>query len=284
MGSVDSAAREQSGRIPADLKPALHVPGSRTQPVPNSSRSTGSQGVRGSNPLSPPGFTSGNAEPLGSSLRFVVPNMVRTALCCRCGSHHDPPQAPPRTHRGASEWSLASVGLRRYRSAEQAPALPREVIPAGPTAGADAERALRRLVSQVDERRSEASRPLAMARHEPDRASRATAATDAECTAADCRGGSSDPRRGMGGSGLGRARLAHDGGRFRRGEACALRWRHLDLVNGVLVLVRSIGQLNGHTWKKDAKTHQHRRIALGPETVGLLTEHQTRCLGVRLAD
>ncbi len=71
---------------------------------------------------------------------------------------------------------------------------------------------------------------------------------------------------------------------FRRGEACALRWRHVDLVNGVLVLERSIGQLNGHTWEKDTKTHQYRRIALDPETVGLLTEHHTRCLGVRLAD
>ncbi len=77
---------------------------------------------------------------------------------------------------------------------------------------------------------------------------------------------------------------------FRRGELCALRWRHVDLVNGVLVLERSIGQLNGRTWEKDTKTHQHRRIALDSETVALLAEHRERCLaravalGVELAD
>ena len=58
---------------------------------------------------------------------------------------------------------------------------------------------------------------------------------------------------------------------FRRGELCALRWHDLDLVAGVLSVERSIAQLNGQTWEKDTKTHQHRRIALDPETVALLT-------------
>lgn len=77
---------------------------------------------------------------------------------------------------------------------------------------------------------------------------------------------------------------------FRRGELCALRWLHVDLVAGVLTLERSIGQRSGRTWEKDTKTHQHRRIALDPETVTLLTEHRRRCearaetLGVQLAD
>ena len=64
---------------------------------------------------------------------------------------------------------------------------------------------------------------------------------------------------------------------FRRGELCAIRWRHLDLAAGVLMLERSIGQRSGRTWEKDTKTHQHRRIALDPETLSLLSEHRQRC-------
>jgi site-specific recombinase XerD/DNA-binding transcriptional regulator YhcF (GntR family) len=64
---------------------------------------------------------------------------------------------------------------------------------------------------------------------------------------------------------------------FRRGELCAIRWRHLDLAAGVLMLEKSIGQRSGRTWEKDTKTHQHRRIALDPETLSLLGEHRHRC-------
>lgn len=64
---------------------------------------------------------------------------------------------------------------------------------------------------------------------------------------------------------------------FRRGELCAIRWRHLDLTASVLTLERSIGQRSGRTWEKDTKTHQHRRIALDPETLSLLREHRDRC-------
>ncbi len=77
---------------------------------------------------------------------------------------------------------------------------------------------------------------------------------------------------------------------FRRGELCALRWLHVDLLAGVLSLERSIDQRSGRTWEKDTKTHQHRRIALDPETVTLLAAHRRRCearaemLGVPLAD
>lgn len=63
---------------------------------------------------------------------------------------------------------------------------------------------------------------------------------------------------------------------FRRGELCAIRWRHLDLAAGVLTLEKSIGQRSGQTWE-DTKTHQHRRIALDPETIALLGEHRRRC-------
>ncbi|MGH3825238.1 MAG: tyrosine-type recombinase/integrase [Pseudonocardiaceae bacterium] len=64
---------------------------------------------------------------------------------------------------------------------------------------------------------------------------------------------------------------------FRRGELCAIRWRHVDLEAGVLTVERSIGQRSGRTWEKDTKTHQHRRIALDLETVALLSEHWDRC-------
>jgi len=62
----------------------------------------------------------------------------------------------------------------------------------------------------------------------------------------------------------------------RRGELCALRWRDLDLSTGVIALSRSIGQRNRDTWEKDTKDHQHRRIALDPKTVEVLSEHRRR--------
>ena len=65
---------------------------------------------------------------------------------------------------------------------------------------------------------------------------------------------------------------------FRRGELCALRWHDLDVAGGVLAVERSIAQLNAKTWEKDTKTHQHRRIALDPETIVLLTSHRQRCM------
>jgi integrase len=76
----------------------------------------------------------------------------------------------------------------------------------------------------------------------------------------------------------------------RRGELCALRWRDVDLMGRVISLSRSIGQRNRETWEKDTKDHQHRRIALDPETVRVLTEHRQRfverCaeLGITLSD
>ncbi|NMH97962.1 site-specific integrase [Pseudonocardia acidicola] len=76
----------------------------------------------------------------------------------------------------------------------------------------------------------------------------------------------------------------------RRGELCGIRWRNVDLDAGVLTLDRSIGQRGSRMWEKDTKTHQHRRIALDPETVEVLVEHRRRCgaraaaLGLELAD
>ena len=63
----------------------------------------------------------------------------------------------------------------------------------------------------------------------------------------------------------------------RRGELCALRWRHVDLAAGVVALSRAISQDGGHREEKDTKTDQHRRLTLDPETVAGLTEHWERC-------
>lgn len=63
----------------------------------------------------------------------------------------------------------------------------------------------------------------------------------------------------------------------RRGETCAIRWRHVDLDNGVLHLEKAIAQDGTETWEKDTKTHQERRIVLDEQTVELLTDHWERC-------
>ena len=63
----------------------------------------------------------------------------------------------------------------------------------------------------------------------------------------------------------------------RRGELCALRWEHLDQEAGVLAVRRSIWQRGKEVGEKDTKNHQHRRVALDPETLALLAEHRRRC-------
>jgi integrase len=64
----------------------------------------------------------------------------------------------------------------------------------------------------------------------------------------------------------------------RRGELCALRWEHVDLVNGVVTFrrARSIDE-NGDPIEKDTKTHQQRRAVLDAETAAVLDEHKQRC-------
>ncbi|MGH3872564.1 MAG: tyrosine-type recombinase/integrase [Pseudonocardiaceae bacterium] len=62
----------------------------------------------------------------------------------------------------------------------------------------------------------------------------------------------------------------------RRGELCALRWKHVDLVNSVLTLRRSIAQNGAETEEKDTKTHQRRHVTLDPETISVLTDHWNR--------
>jgi integrase len=64
---------------------------------------------------------------------------------------------------------------------------------------------------------------------------------------------------------------------MRRGELCALRWLHVDLDAGELLIERSFIQRGKQRKEKDTKTHQARRIALDDATIELLTAHQERC-------
>src|SRR4051812_44454022 len=62
-----------------------------------------------------------------------------------------------------------------------------------------------------------------------------------------------------------------------RGELCGLRWRDVDLDDGVLSVERAISQHGAQKWEKDTKTHRSRRLALDRETVALLTSYKERC-------
>lgn len=60
----------------------------------------------------------------------------------------------------------------------------------------------------------------------------------------------------------------------RRGELCALRWQHVDVEQGVLVVRASIAQVDGEVWEKDTKLHQRRHIALDTVTVAVLRAYR----------
>jgi integrase len=62
----------------------------------------------------------------------------------------------------------------------------------------------------------------------------------------------------------------------RRGEISALRWRHVDFNRGFLLVQRANAQPKWGIKEKETKTGQHRRVALGPETLSLLAEHRKR--------
>ena len=61
--------------------------------------------------------------------------------------------------------------------------------------------------------------------------------------------------------------LAADTG-ARRGELCALRWRHLDEEAGTLRIEAAIGETNV-VYEKDTKTHQHRTVTLSSFALGV---------------
>lgn len=62
----------------------------------------------------------------------------------------------------------------------------------------------------------------------------------------------------------------------RRGEACALRWRDLDLEAGHLVIRGSIAMVDGVPHEKATKTHQVRRLSLDAGTIDELRRHRRR--------
>lgn len=66
----------------------------------------------------------------------------------------------------------------------------------------------------------------------------------------------------------------------RRGELCALRWKHLDLASGTLHIAGSIVEAGGALIEKDTKTHAERRVRLDARTVDVLEAHRKRVLGV----
>jgi integrase len=64
----------------------------------------------------------------------------------------------------------------------------------------------------------------------------------------------------------------------RRGELCAVHWDDVDLDGGALTLRRALFvDEDGSLKEKDTKTHQHRRIALDPDTVVVLGSLRERC-------
>jgi integrase len=76
---------------------------------------------------------------------------------------------------------------------------------------------------------------------------------------------------------------------LRRGELCALRWRHVDLDRANLWVERSTAHSRAGLVEKDTKTESQRRLSLDPHTVELLRTHRdsvaihrgTRKLGAR---
>jgi integrase len=59
----------------------------------------------------------------------------------------------------------------------------------------------------------------------------------------------------------------------RRGELCALRWRHVDLERGVVAIEAAIietGKGRSITVEKATKTDRERRVTVDPETVAIL--------------
>ena len=75
---------------------------------------------------------------------------------------------------------------------------------------------------------------------------------------------------------------------LRRGELCALRWRHVDLDRSNLWVERSTAHSRTGLVEKDTKTDSQRRLSLDPHTVELLRTHrdsvaaQLAALGVAL--
>lgn len=60
----------------------------------------------------------------------------------------------------------------------------------------------------------------------------------------------------------------------RRGELCALRWRHVDVERSTLWVSRSTSQPKSGIKEKDTKNEGERRIGLDSQTMSLLAQHR----------
>jgi integrase len=65
----------------------------------------------------------------------------------------------------------------------------------------------------------------------------------------------------------------------RRGEVAGLRWQDVDLIEGNVLIRRSVAAIPGGIQIKGTKTGDIRRIAIGPRTVKLLKAHRKRADG-----
>ena len=74
--------------------------------------------------------------------------------------------------------------------------------------------------------------------------------------------------------------LAADTG-ARRGELCALRWRHFDEEAATIRIEAAIGETRT-IYEKDTKTHQHRTVTLSSFAFDWLIEHRVRHAKVRV--
>lgn len=63
---------------------------------------------------------------------------------------------------------------------------------------------------------------------------------------------------------------------MRRAELLGLRWQHVDLTGGTLIVQRNHLRAKGQSYEKGTKTHQERRISLDTATSEILTEHRQR--------
>jgi integrase len=63
----------------------------------------------------------------------------------------------------------------------------------------------------------------------------------------------------------------------RRGELCALRWKHIDLEKRRVTIARSMAEVGGELIEKDTKTHQVRKVTIDEETTAVLVVHREAC-------
>lgn len=60
----------------------------------------------------------------------------------------------------------------------------------------------------------------------------------------------------------------------RRGELCALRWKHVDFEGASLFIEHAIVDTEDGPVEKDTKSHQARRVSLDPDTVDVLAAYR----------